>query len=143
MKILSVAATLVLLTAPAVAQQDMPHINMLSDTPTKTPEEKERDEKLENSLINNYLDAYGGPDGAQTPGMLALRDLLSTLDIPAIEPLPREHVLTKTFYLLREFPGRFNAGQKLNAAITRMTEATISPIAPSRYSQKEALPRTP
>jgi hypothetical protein len=25
--------------------------------------------------------------------------------------VPKEHVLTKTFYLLRDFPGRFTAGQ--------------------------------
>ncbi len=25
--------------------------------------------------------------------------------------MPRDHVLTKTFYLLRDFPGRFNSGQ--------------------------------
>ena len=33
------------------------------------------------------------------------------LDVPELEPVPREHVLTKTFYLLRDFPGRFNTGQ--------------------------------
>ena len=30
--------------------------------------------------------------------MLALRDILSSLDIPELEPVPRDHVLTKTFY---------------------------------------------
>ena len=25
--------------------------------------------------------------------------------------MPRDHVLTKTFFLLRDFPGRFNSGQ--------------------------------
>src|SRR5882757_8211275 len=42
MKILSVAAALVLLTAPAFAQQDI-HINMMQDLPSKSPEEKEQD----------------------------------------------------------------------------------------------------
>jgi hypothetical protein len=41
MRILSVAAVLVLLTAPAFAQ--MPNINMMPETPTKSPEEKEQD----------------------------------------------------------------------------------------------------
>src|SRR3982074_2603615 len=78
----------------------------------------------------NRIDAYmkqGGPLGfdtrdaiepppgdtgaAQTPGMQTLREILSSLDVPELEPVPREHVLTKTFYLLRDFPGRFNAGQ--------------------------------
>jgi hypothetical protein len=49
MRILGAAAAvgllagLVGLVGPAYAQQDMPHINMMSDVPTKTPEEKEAD----------------------------------------------------------------------------------------------------
>lgn len=53
-----------------------------------------------------------GPGGeTQSPGMQTLRNILSSLDVPELEPLPREHVLTKTFYLLRDFPGRFTNGQ--------------------------------
>jgi hypothetical protein len=55
--------------------------------------------------------APGDGGAAQTPGMQALRDLLSSLDVPELEPVPRDHVLTKTFYLLRDFPGRFTSGQ--------------------------------
>jgi hypothetical protein len=58
------------------------------------------------------IEAPPGDNGApQTPGMLTLRNILSSLDVPELEPVPREHVLTKTFYLLRDFPGRFNSGQ--------------------------------
>ena len=58
------------------------------------------------------IEASPGDDGAsQTPGMLTLRNMLSSLDVPELEPVPREHVLTKTFYLLRDFPGRFTSGQ--------------------------------
>ncbi|MGY3621266.1 hypothetical protein ACVJGD_007462 [Bradyrhizobium sp. USDA 10063] len=58
------------------------------------------------------IEAAPGDNGAsQTPGMQALREILSSLDVPELEPVPREHVLTKTFYLLRDFPGRFNSGQ--------------------------------
>lgn len=57
------------------------------------------------------VEAPPGPGGeSQTPGMITLRDILSSLDVPELEPVPREHVLTKTFYLLRDFPGRFNSG---------------------------------
>jgi hypothetical protein len=53
-----------------------------------------------------------GPGGAnRSPGMLALRNILSSLDIPELEPVSRDHVLTKTFFLLKDFPGRFNSGQ--------------------------------
>ena len=43
--------------------------------------------------------------------MLALRDILAALDIPELEPVPRDHVLTKTFFLLKDFPGRYTSGQ--------------------------------
>jgi hypothetical protein len=61
----------------------------------------------------------GDNSAAQTPGMQALRDLLSSLDVPELEPVPREHVLTKTFYLLRDFPGRFTNGQTWVEALPR------------------------
>jgi hypothetical protein len=66
------------------------------------------------------IDAPPGPNGeSQTPGMLTLRDTLASLDIPELEPVPREHVLTKTFYLLRDFPGRFTSGQTWVEALPR------------------------
>jgi hypothetical protein len=53
-----------------------------------------------------------GPGGeTRSPGMAALREIVGSLDIPELEPVPKEHVLTKTFYLLRDFPGRFSTGQ--------------------------------
>jgi uncharacterized protein DUF4159/aerotolerance regulator-like protein len=58
------------------------------------------------------IEAPPGDNGAtQTPGMQTLRNILSSLDVPELEPVPREHVLTKTFYLLRDFPGRYTTGQ--------------------------------
>jgi uncharacterized protein DUF4159/aerotolerance regulator-like protein len=58
------------------------------------------------------IEAPAGPGGeARAPGMLALRNILSSLDIPELEPVTRDHVLTKTFYLLKDFPGRFTTGQ--------------------------------
>jgi hypothetical protein len=66
------------------------------------------------------IEAPPGENGAsQTPGMLALRNILASLDVPELEPVPREHVLTKTFYLLRDFPGRFNTGQTWVEALPR------------------------
>jgi len=58
------------------------------------------------------IDAPPVPGGEnRSPGMLTLRSILSSLDIPELEPVPRDHVLTKTFYLLRDFPGRFTSGR--------------------------------
>jgi len=41
----------------------------------------------------------------------ALQRLLGRLDIPRLEPVPDGHVLTKSFYLMRTFPGRWEGGQ--------------------------------
>jgi len=58
------------------------------------------------------ITAPAGPGGdTRGPGMLALRQILSSLDIPELEPVPRDHVLTKTFFLLKDFPGRYTSGQ--------------------------------
>lgn len=53
-----------------------------------------------------------GPGGeTRSPGMAALREIIGSLDIPELEPVPKDHVLTKTFFLLKDFPGRFATGQ--------------------------------
>ena len=44
--------------------------------------------------------------GAASPNGRKLRDLAASLDIPPLEPLPTDHVLTRTFYLLQDYPGR-------------------------------------
>jgi hypothetical protein len=49
--------------------------------------------------------------GEVSPALAKLREILSALDIPELEPVPADHVLTKSFYLLREFPGRFSNGR--------------------------------
>ncbi len=41
----------------------------------------------------------------------ALQRLLSKLDVPRLEPVPENHVITKSFYLLKSFPGRWDGGQ--------------------------------
>ena len=40
-----------------------------------------------------------------------LRRLLGKLDLPALEPVPPDHVLRKAFYLLQDFPGRWDGGK--------------------------------
>lgn len=55
----------------------------------------------------------GMPTGFTTrsEGGTPLARLLGNLDIPRLEPVPEHHVLTKSFYLLRSFPGRWEGGQ--------------------------------
>ncbi|QHQ36136.1 DUF4159 domain-containing protein [Algicella marina] len=49
----------------------------------------------------------GGRLGAGTPNGRMLQRLAAKLDVPPLEPAPDDHVLTRTFYLLQDFPGRF------------------------------------
>lgn len=44
--------------------------------------------------------------GAGSPNGRKLQQLAAPLDIPRLEPVPNDHVLTRTFYLLQDFPGR-------------------------------------
>ncbi|MDX2288668.1 MAG: DUF4159 domain-containing protein [Hyphomicrobiaceae bacterium] len=49
--------------------------------------------------------AFGGD------GRSGLQRILGQLDLPRLEPVPDGHVLGKSFYLLRSFPGRWDGGQ--------------------------------
>ncbi|NHT76388.1 DUF4159 domain-containing protein [Rhizobiaceae bacterium CRRU44] len=42
-----------------------------------------------------------------SPNTERLQAILSDLDIPPLEPVPTDNVLTKSFYLLTSFPGRY------------------------------------
>ncbi|MBU2582496.1 MAG: DUF4159 domain-containing protein [Alphaproteobacteria bacterium] len=46
-------------------------------------------------------------NGKETP----LQAIIGKLDLPRLEPVPEDHVLTKSFYLLHQFPGRWDGGQ--------------------------------
>jgi hypothetical protein len=51
------------------------------------------------------------PDSGGSPASLMLKHMLDGLDIPELEPVPADHVVTKTFYLLDGFLGRYSNGQ--------------------------------
>ncbi len=40
----------------------------------------------------------------------ALKRILAKLDIPPLEPVPNNHALTKSFYLMKDWPGRYEGG---------------------------------
>lgn len=48
-----------------------------------------------------------GDNTTPSPNGQRLQAILANLDIPALEPVPKGHVLTKSFYLLSSFPGRY------------------------------------
>ncbi|GJE37540.1 DUF4159 domain-containing protein [Methylobacterium persicinum] len=51
------------------------------------------------------------PGSPATPEATYLRKMLATLEVPELEPVPADHVLTKAFYLVDSFPGRYATGQ--------------------------------
>jgi hypothetical protein len=57
-------------------------------------------------IVFDTRDAHVGGFGSGTPEGRRLRALAAALDIPPLEPIPPDHVLTRTFYLLQDFPGR-------------------------------------
>jgi Domain of unknown function (DUF4159)/Aerotolerance regulator N-terminal len=88
------------------------------------------------TVLFDTRDAMLSPPGSggetRGPGMLELRQILSSLDLPELEPVPRDHVLTKTFYLLRDFPGRFNSGQLWVEALPAGNDEDESSPRPAR-----------
>lgn len=63
------------------------------------------------TVIFDTRDALNARPGAQTPEAQRLQRMLAILDVPELEPVPRDHVLTKAFYLVDSFPGRYATGQ--------------------------------
>jgi hypothetical protein len=51
------------------------------------------------------------PGGAPTPESAWLRQLLDGVDVPELERVPVDHVVTKTFYLIDGFVGRYTNGE--------------------------------
>jgi len=45
--------------------------------------------------------------GTSSSNSLRLQKITYGIDIPALEPMPQDHVLTRAFYLLQDFPGRY------------------------------------
>jgi hypothetical protein len=74
--------------------------------------------------INRYLDTGGtilfdtrdandqapGPIGGGDSSAQRLRRLVAGIKMPPLVPIPPDHVLTKSFYLMHDFPGRWNVG---------------------------------
>jgi hypothetical protein len=51
-----------------------------------------------------------GLTGSVSPGAMRLQELTEGMDIPPLVPIPADHVLTRAFYLLKDFPGRWIGG---------------------------------
>ncbi|AEM41342.1 DUF4159 domain-containing protein [Ketogulonicigenium vulgare] len=66
-------------------------------------------------IVFDTRDAEIGAFGA-TPASRRLQEIALPLDIPALEPMPADHILTRSFYLLQSAPGRFTSDLWVEAA---------------------------
>jgi hypothetical protein len=57
-------------------------------------------------ILFDTRDADTARFGSSSPEGRQLQVIARSLDIPPLEPIPEDHVLTRTFYLLQDFPGR-------------------------------------
>ncbi len=51
-----------------------------------------------------------------------MRRILQGIDVPDLEPVPKDHVVTKTFYILDNFVGRYAAGRTWIEVLQRSQE---------------------
>ena len=84
-----------------------------ADSPTPSAAAYERLNQFLRSgglILFDTRDADVAAFGGATPESEALQRIAAGLDIPPLEQIPPDHVLTRTFYLLQDFPGRFHEG---------------------------------
>lgn len=85
------------------------------------------------SNVNKYLrnggtilfDTRSAEGGADTR---VLRQLARSLDIPPLVPVGPDHVLTRAFYLIKEFPGRWNSGSLWVERAGERVNDGVSPV---------------
>lgn len=65
---------------------------------------------------------------SSSPENQRLRDILRGLNIPPLEPVPVDHVLTKAFYILNGFPGRYDGSPLWVEASVTSEEAEGRPV---------------
>ena len=76
-------------------------------------------------ILFDTRDASGllpGQEGGG-PGEQRLAELLHDIDLPPLIPLPADHVLTRSFYLLQDFPG---VGRDSPSGSTRRLRASMT-----------------
>jgi hypothetical protein len=58
------------------------------------------------------IDTRAGETAGTQTDVTSLETLLEGLDVPPLQPVPQNHVLSRSFYLIKDYPGRF-AGRRL------------------------------
>jgi hypothetical protein len=84
------------------------------------------------TILFDTRDAIYSSSGTSPAGTLGLRRILTGLDIPELEQVPADHVLTKSFYLLPDFPGRFRGAPLWVEAMPSAEEEESGAASPVR-----------
>lgn len=79
-------------------------------------------------ILIDTKDQYEAGFGDSGSGLRRLKELAQGLDIPLLAPVPNGHVLGKSFYLLKEFPGRYIGGQIWVEEGDGSSDAEVSPV---------------
>jgi hypothetical protein len=82
------------------------------------------------SVLFDTRDAYesGFGEAATSPATQRLRDILANLNVPPLEPVPEDHVLTKSFFIMPDFPGRYSDGPLWVEASLEATNTDNRPV---------------
>lgn len=85
-------------------------------TPAQPPLSPQTYQRIDTYLRNGGTIFFDTRDqdtaapGQTGTGTETLRRLLERMDIPALKQVSKDHVLTRTYYLLSDFPGRWQGG---------------------------------
>ncbi len=74
------------------------------------------------TIVFDTRDALNDNGSGMTPEAQYLKRLLAAMDVPGMEPVPPDHVLTKSFYLLNNFQGRYVTGRTFVEALPPKSE---------------------
>lgn len=79
------------------------------------------------TVLFDTRDRIADLGGASSTLTRRMQQILSSLDVPPLEPVPADHVLTKSFFLLDTFPGRYADGPLWVEAIPETDDPALRP----------------
>jgi hypothetical protein len=94
---------------------------------TQTPPGDAARDKINQFLRHGGIILFDSRDRGQN-GPMALHRLTAGLDIPPLQPVDQNHVLSRSFYLLKDFPGRYGGMPVYVADTGANTNDGVSPV---------------
>ncbi|MFK7941445.1 MAG: DUF4159 domain-containing protein [Paracoccaceae bacterium] len=68
------------------------------------------------------IDTQNGSSGFGGASAVQMREIARALNLPPLAPVDQDHVLTRAFYLLNDFPGRWRGGRVWTEAARQLGE---------------------